>query len=565
MKKWSTDKLLAAGVILVVVSIGFVFFVSIKQATSVNAMSFRIDHTHTVIRHVQELERGVVGYESGARGYSITGLTIFLEPYLDTEELIAQNIKELSLLIQDNSIQQERLRKLKHLIDERIAFSNKTIKMRQEEKWEDVVAFAKRGQGQALMDSIQSLCGDMIRDEEKLLTERREYSNRSARNLYLFLYCMLGLVLTVSLIAIRQIRRRIAQQETNEKKFAALLDAAPDATIIVDRSGNVRMVNQQVINLFGYDRSELIGQTVESLIPTEARHRHTHHRDLFFEAPRVRDMGVGMELHAVKKDGTQFPVEISLSPIQTEEGWWVSASVRDITRRKKMEQTLKKANEELEAFTYSVSHDLRAPLRGIIGFASILEEEYASKLDDEARRITGVIRSNTQKMGHLIDDLLTFSRTGRQELLKVPMEMQSLVNDVVQEIKQQYVHPSITVTVEELPDSTGDKNMIRQVWINLISNAIKYSAHKSEVVVKVGYFKNAGETVYFTKDNGTGFDNQYRDKLFRVFQRLHSAEAFEGTGVGLALVEKIISRHGGKVWAEGEVDVGASFYFSLPD
>jgi len=356
--------------------------------------------------------------------------------------------------------------------------------------------------------------------------------------------------------------RDITDRKKAEEKFRSLLDAAPDATVIVNEKGIIQMINRQTENLFGYIRNEMIGQSVELLIPTDLRNKHEHHRESFFRAPKVRTMGAGIELNAVKKSGIKFPVEISLSPIQTEEGLLVSASVRDISLRKGLEIELRKTNAELEAFTYSVSHDLRAPLRGIIGFTAILEEEYASKLDDEARRITSVIKNNTLKMGHLVDDLLAFSRMGKQELMKTDIDTKEMVNEIVNELTQE--GNKIGWNILTLPFVQADANTIRQVWINLISNAIKYSSTKEESRIEIGSYPQDGHIVFYVKDNGVGFDEEYKHKLFKVFQRLHDAEEFEGTGVGLAIVEKIVSRHGGKAWAEGKENEGACFSFSLP-
>jgi len=358
--------------------------------------------------------------------------------------------------------------------------------------------------------------------------------------------------------------RDITDRKKSEEKFRSLLDSAPDATVIVNEKGIIQVTNHQTENLFGYSREEMIGQPVEILIPGELRGKHEHHREGFVKAARVRTMGEGIELNAVKKNGTRFPVEISLSPIQTEEGMLVSASVRDITLRKNLENELKRTNAEVEAFTYSVSHDLRAPLRGIIGFTAILEEDYSNKLDDEAKRITAVIKNNTLKMGHLIDNLLTFSRMGRQDILKTSINTGVMIKEVIEELSPKNNGQAIQWDIQSLPLIHADINTIRQVWVNLISNAIKYSGNKEHPIIEIGSFNHEGQAAFFIKDNGVGFLEKYKDKLFKVFQRLHSAEEFEGTGVGLALVEKIISKHGGKVWAKGEVDKGASFYFSLP-
>jgi len=225
---------------------------------------------------------------------------------------------------------------------------------------------------------------------------------------------------------------------------------------------------------------------------------------------------------------------------------------------------LEAVNTEMEAFSYSVSHDLRAPLRGIIGFTAILEEKYSSKLDDEAKRLTDIIKKNTLKMGNLIDDLLAFSKIGRNELVKHSINSTEMVHEVIESLDPKHVNDKIKWTIPTLPNVTGDTNAIRQVWTNLISNAIKYSARKEEPVIEIGSFRHNGQTVFFVKDNGVGFDEQYKDKLFKVFQRLHSMAEFEGTGIGLAIVEKIVSKHGGHVWVEAKEDQGACFYFSLP-
>ncbi|HEY4207416.1 MAG TPA: ATP-binding protein [Puia sp.] len=226
---------------------------------------------------------------------------------------------------------------------------------------------------------------------------------------------------------------------------------------------------------------------------------------------------------------------------------------------------LENLNRELEAFSYSISHDLRAPLRGIIGFVTILEEDYSSKLDDEAKRITTIIKNNTMKMGHLIDDLLAFSRMGRKDIEKTAISTSAMIEEVIREVAPEEKNGHIQWIISPAPDVKGDINAIRQVWINLISNAVKYSAKKAAPLIEIGFIGRKGETVFFVKDNGVGFDEKYKDKLFKVFQRLHSVEDFEGTGVGLAIVEKVVGKHGGRVWAEAEVDKGACFYFSLPN
>jgi PAS domain S-box-containing protein len=224
---------------------------------------------------------------------------------------------------------------------------------------------------------------------------------------------------------------------------------------------------------------------------------------------------------------------------------------------------LQQVNKELESFAYSVSHDLRAPLRALDGFARILLEDYATSLDDEGKRLLIVITSNAKKMGDLIDDLLKFSRISRQELIFSKIDMHSMANSVYQELLSATHKAKIEFRLLNIPDAYGDPSMIKQVWVNLISNAMKFSSQKPNPTIEVGNKTKKGENIYFVKDNGAGFDMTYSNKLFGVFQRLHSGKDFEGTGVGLAIVQQIIQRMNGRVWAEGLVDIGATFYFSL--
>jgi PAS domain S-box-containing protein len=225
---------------------------------------------------------------------------------------------------------------------------------------------------------------------------------------------------------------------------------------------------------------------------------------------------------------------------------------------------LESANRELESFSYSVSHDLRTPLRAVNGYAKILEEDYGDRLDDEGRRMLTVVQDNAKKMGVLIDDLLTFSRLGRKEIKKSVVNMTALVENALTELNTPHQSEAV-VKINDLQPVTADATLMNQVWLNLLSNAIKYSSNNKKPDIKISSERKNGELVYSISDNGVGFDMKYADKLFGVFQRLHSSKDFEGTGVGLALVCRIITRHGGKIWAKGEINKGATFYFSLPE
>jgi len=231
----------------------------------------------------------------------------------------------------------------------------------------------------------------------------------------------------------------------------------------------------------------------------------------------------------------------------------------------KANDDVNKLNKELESFTYSVSHDLRAPLRSVSGYANILMEDYGDQLNDEAKRTINVIARNGQRMGELIDDLLDFSRLGRKDLQVATVSMDAIVQQVIDEIREtKYYSDKTDIRVRDLPDANVDASMIRQVWYNLISNALKYSGRTENPAVEIGSFLRDDEVCYYVKDNGVGFDMAYAKKLYGIFQRLHKQDEFEGTGVGLALVKRIIDRHNGLVWAEGELNKGATFFFSIP-
>jgi signal transduction histidine kinase len=227
------------------------------------------------------------------------------------------------------------------------------------------------------------------------------------------------------------------------------------------------------------------------------------------------------------------------------------------------------ANKELESFSYTVSHDLRAPLRAINGFSRILKEDYADKLDDEGRRLLDVIKGNSNRMGSLIDDLLAFSRLGRKSVAAAKIDMTALAKTVKEDLQNESKDRSMQIIIHPLPPALGDPVLIRQVWINLLANAIKFTEHAASACIEIGTVANAEQqgsaaNIYYVKDNGAGFDMRYYDKLFGIFHRLHRDDEFPGTGVGLAIVQRIVTRHNGRVWAEGKVDQGATFFFELP-
>jgi PAS domain S-box-containing protein len=351
------------------------------------------------------------------------------------------------------------------------------------------------------------------------------------------------------------------------------LEAAPDAMVGVDSTGTIRFVNRQTESLFGYSRGELVGESIEMLVPESFRAVHPANRTRYFADPRTRAMGAGLNLSGRRRDGSEFPVDMSLSSVETEDGLLVTAAVRDITERKKIEARveqldqrttkLDEAIEQLESFSYSVSHDLRAPLRAIDGFSRIVLEEYGDRLDAEGLRLLNVIRRATTEMARLIDDLLAFSRVGRHPIERQEIDPAKVFTSVIRELAPTYAERDLAVVIGSLPTIHGDNALIRQVFVNLVSNAIKFTAPREHARIDIGGDVEDDRKIIWVKDNGVGFDKAYEEKMFQVFQRLHPAE-FEGTGVGLAIVQRIVRRHGGQVWADGSVGQGATVYVAFP-
>jgi PAS domain S-box-containing protein len=348
-----------------------------------------------------------------------------------------------------------------------------------------------------------------------------------------------------------------------EEGFRLLVESVQDyAIFMLDPEGHIVTWNAGAERIKGYRSEEILGQHFSRFYPPEAAARGEPTAHL---AVAVRDGCVEHEGFRVRKDGSLFWANVVITALRDEDKRLVGFTkvTRDLTERKKAADDLTRAHAELEAFSYSVSHDLRAPLRAISGYAQALIEDHGPGLNPEGQRMLHVVRDSATRMGQLIDGLLAFSRLGRQSLKKTPLDMTSIAQSVVEELTIGEPGRAHDVVIGALPPAHGDGTLVRQVFANLLSNAFKFSAARDAPRIEVGAGEEGGEAVYFVRDNGAGFDMRYADKLFAVFARLHGAE-FAGTGIGLALVHRIIQRHGGRIWANSVPNTGATFYFTLP-
>ena len=356
-----------------------------------------------------------------------------------------------------------------------------------------------------------------------------------------------------------QLEKKVRQLKESEEKFQkAFASSAAGITITRLADSTYLDVNDAFVTLTGYDRDELIGHTSAELkIVVDMPHR-----ERVLSQIRERGSVKSFEMTIRNKSGRLLEILSSVETIVLNGEKYAINVIYDITERKRAEEQLESVNQELEAFSYSVSHDLRAPLRSILGYTAILKEDFSDKINDEGRRTLDIIQRNANKMDRLINDLLKFAKLGKKQLDKSEVQTHVLVQGIARIIGSEFENTRFII--RDLPDVFADVELLEQVWVNLLSNAAKYSAKKESPVVDVGAYESDEETIFYIKDNGAGFDSRYVDKLFIVFQRLHKTQEFEGTGVGLSIVKRIITKHGGRVWAEAVLNEGATFYFSIP-
>ena len=576
--------LLPAGLAGWLLLLAAIAIVSIRHIETLIDSGRRVNLTHAVIGEIEQMLADLQDAETGQRGFLLTGDERFLDPYNAALAHLPDQIRSLREVTVDNAQQQAAVSMIETMATQKLAALNEGIERRRRQPVSIAPADLDLMQsGKAVMDRIRFEVSDMRTREESMLGDRATaLSNDSRQALVLILggnAAAVFILLLVFLLLQRESARRQAAQITAQKRAAEVEDLynnAPCGYHSLDKDGVIVKMNDTELLWLGYTRDEVIGKkrlsdllTPDSLAKFDQQFRELKRTGL------VNDV----DLDLMRSDGTILPVIRSASVQRDERGEFVMSrsTVFDNTERKRREaeirqlndklrkrsEELEAANQELEAFSYSVSHDLRIPLRAMDGYSHMIEEDYSDRLDSEGKRMLRAIRQGALKLSNLIDDLLTLSRLASARPNLVEIDMNSLVDEVLAEVKVA-ANSAARVTVEPLAPAKADRTLLRQVWSNLLTNAFKYSSGRAEPVIAISSKVDTACIAYTVRDNGVGFNMKYYDKLFGVFQRLHGEKEFPGTGVGLAIVRRVVSRLGGQVWAEGTPNEGATFHFTLP-
>jgi PAS domain S-box-containing protein len=534
-----------------------------------------VAHTEEVLTELSLTLSSLTNAETGQRGFLLTGQERYLEPYQQAVTKIPRHLERLKTLTQDNPLQRSRLQALDVGVEEKLTELRDSIGAFRKHGLDAARRIVESDRGRTVMDTLHRRVGEIESIERELPAQRLQQTAILFQSQILVL--MLGGLAFVGLIAAAVLllrREQIAQRRhaTAIRQMLVTLDAATDGTFVFD-PGTLRFsyVNEGAVQQVGYSREELLHMT-----PLDIKPEFDEPKFRAMIEPLVRgqqDVHTFTTIHR-RKDGIDVPVEANLQCVGagTDQARLI-AVVRDITARKKGEEEIRRggemlelakaANKELDAFSYSVSHDLRAPLRSIDGFSHALLEDCAGELNEQGKDYLSRIRAASQRMGQLIDDLLGLSRMTRCELQREPVDLSALAINSADDVRKIWPDRQVELVVASGLHAQGDRRLLQVVFDNLLGNAWKFTSKRERAVIEVGKMVHEGTTAYFVRDNGVGYDMIYAAKLFGAFERLHAATEYPGTGIGLATVQRIVARHGGRVWAEGRLDQGATFYFTL--
>lgn len=531
-----------------------------------------VDEARQVRVELESTWIGVLNAETAARGYARTGDEFLLKTYQSGLEAVANGRQRMRRLTADSPEQQKNLEVLESLLDKKLQWMEAAIQDRREHRGEAAPTTPTAREEDEVTNQIRNLVAAMQVVEGRLVEAQSARAQAEARMMMVMLVLSGAMAVLLVGVASGLIERGFRNRQRAEAERDRFFSLSRDLMCIAGFDGYFKTLNPVWERVVGFSRAELLAQPFMEFIHPEDRaatqaqtERLAKDQEVSFFENRYRC-----------KDGGYRWLSWSARPVLQEK--LIYATARDVTEQKQTQEEiaqlnealrhrateLEAANKELEAFSYSVSHDLRAPLRHLGGFVDLLQRRAMNTLDERSRRHLECIAGSAQQMGRLVDDLLSFSRMARSEMRQNRVNLEELVMEVRFELRRDLKERVVEWKVAPLPEVYGDPPMLRMALMNLMSNAVKYTRPRKSAVIEIGSEANESEHTIFVRDNGVGFDMKYAGKLFGVFQRLHYEDEFEGAGIGLASVQRIIGRHGGRTWAEGKEGEGATFYFTLP-
>jgi PAS domain S-box-containing protein len=567
-----------AGFVLAILSLVAVVAISYRSGKQLQEATRAVTHTREVLDELGDIAARLSEVESAARSFAISGKQSHLSPFYTAAEAVPPQVDELKLLLRNDPSRLRSVTKIEPVIAKHLKVMKDMVELGDKNLFRGFGQRSLTDEGNNLMGQIRAAFSTMDKEQRARLDQ--EETTVAAKAERVTVISLAGsvlagvLVLACGACALRAMHGR----RKAEEKLDRLLGSMPDALVLVNAEGKIVGSNVHTGKLFGYSDRELQGESMALLVPERFRKNQRQYYAAFFSQRGGRVPETTMELCGLHKDGREFPIEVSTKPLAAEKGLVVTSAIRDITERKHVEQQISKlnkelehramelenANKELEAFSYSVSHDLRSPLQNIDSFSLILMEDYANQLDPEGLDYVQRLRGSCQHMEDIIDALLALSKMMRTELLVDHFDLSALANAVAADLKQKNPDRLVDWVIAEGLTAEGDAQLLRVVLENLFGNAWKFTANRPRARIEFGALPQSnGAKTYFVRDDGAGFDMARASHLFTPFKRLHDQSEFRGTGIGLATVQRVIHRHQGKIWAEGVVEHGATFCFTL--
>ena len=572
MKKLLFERVILVGfatVLALLASVGVASYYVTSRFVEVSRLGIR---NAEVMLPLQHLLSSVYQTESAQRGYLVTGNDDYRRSAAAAQRVI-KHLAELRSVAADDPELSAQIQQVERLVEARFAALRQVVDAQDREP-DGARRLLAEGVGLAEMRALEQAVDAVLHTHQSLLEHDSEQAQRQGglvmRNFFFTLGLVMVVLIALMTLVLREMSRRrqaTAELVRNRAQLQAVVDTAVDAIVVIDRRGIIERFNRAAERMFGYQADEVIGKNVSVLMPSPYQDEHDAYMERYHRTGERRIIGIGREMHGLRKDGSQFPIDLAVAEFGEGEERRYSGIIRDISERKQAEERqaqllreVEAANEELKNFAYIASHDLKAPLRAIASLADWISADYADKFDDDGKEQMRLLIGRVRRMDQLIDGILQYSRVGRIKEERVAVPLNPMLTEVIDLLAPP---PHIQITVSALPTVVAERTRIQQLFQNLISNAIRYN-DKPQGRIEVGAEAVDGMLHFHVRDNGPGIDPRHWERIFQLFQTLQPRDRSESTGIGLALVKKIVEMYGGRVWVESTLGEGSTFYFSLP-